>query len=109
MKINTPLDFQTFNDGVINIYATDENGNRIETPYLTNIPFENRTVGAKRYFEAKQENIEVSNLIRIPLVPGLDSYDIIESGERFFEIKQQQTLTDTNPACYQLTLEKSVR
>lgn len=108
MKIQTPLEFQTFNDGIVNIYHTDDSGNKEVSAYLSNIPFSSRVVGTQRYYAAAQHNIEISDIIRIPLVPDISTYDIIESDSTLYEIKRIQQLNDTNPSCIQLTLQKAV-
>ena len=104
MKVNSPVIFQCFNDGILNIYSTSSNGDVITKPIkYKSIPFENRTIGFQRNFIASQAHVDISDLIRVPKI-NIDKFDVIKKNGRRFEINQKQEILDTNPRCIQLTL-----
>lgn len=100
------IEFTNFNDGVCNIYATDENNERIADKY-SNLGFSDRVLGFKRYFEAAANQIEINRVIRIPQLPGIDNYDYVEINAEIYGIKLVQSIYDTNPPCIDLTLDKA--
>ncbi len=105
MKPKVNIDFQTFNDGVLDIWAIDNSG-ELEKIRYEKVHFENRTIGAIRHFAAAQANIAFSDLIRIPYISGITSYDCIIINGIKHEIKQIQNILNSNPPCIDLTLEK---
>ena len=100
---------QTFLDGFCDLYALDENG----VPQLVrqNLPYQLRTVGSKRFFEAAQIGHTISRVIRVPDI-GRDLNDcqvVIHDGSEkglLYQILQAQEIMDTNPRCLQLSLEQ---
>ena len=96
---------QTFNDGILSIFELKGNEERL-FPAFKNIRFENRTVGAERFFKAKEAQHKVSKVVRIPQVRTLCDKDIIVIGDEQYRILQAQTINDTLPKCWQLTLER---
>jgi len=102
--IKTPIEMQTFNDGILKIYETDENGDMKNIPKIGNVRFSNRVIGAKRYFAAAQAQIEFSDLVRIPLITTISNYDVVVMSGYKYEIKQIQCIYDSNPPCVDLTL-----
>lgn len=77
---------QSFNSGLASIYAvtdTAQPGYRpVVTPTLTvKVPFENIKLGIRRYYEAKQNQVEVERVIRVPN-PGpqypISNQDIVQ-------------------------------
>lgn len=103
--IKTPIEMETFNDGVLDIYTLDENESLILK--LPNIRFGNRVIGAKRYFEAAQAQIEFSDLIHIPLLKQISNYDTVVINDFKYEIKQLQTIYESNPPIMVLTLKQT--
>ena len=55
---------QTFLDGTCDVYAQDENADTLLV--RQHVPYELRTVGSKRFFEAAQIGHTISRVIRIP-------------------------------------------
>lgn len=106
MQIKTPVEFQTYNDGVIDIYETDDNGELLLIPKFTDIHFEKRIIGAMRSFVAAQEDIKFTDLIRIPCINSISNYDMVIMGGCKYEIKQIQNIFDTNPPSIDLSLNK---
>lgn len=96
---------QTFNSGTLEIW--EEGGS---APLYGRIPFETRTVGSRRAYDAQQAGHQISKMVRIPVVPGdwNDRYVWIldGSGHRFrYSVGLCQEIMDTAPRCLQLTLE----
>lgn len=106
MKIKTNTEFITFNDGICNIFTTNEDGERVADKY-SNLGFENRVLGFKRYFEASARQIDINRVIRIPLLPVIDNYDFAEIDNIIYGIKMVQPIYDTNPLSMDLTLDKA--
>lgn len=84
---------QSFNSGLASIYAvadTAQPGYRpLETPTLTvKVPFENIKLGIQRYYEAKQNQVEVERVIRVPN-PGpqypISNQNIVQLNEWILE------------------------
>lgn len=84
---------QSFNSGLASIYAvtdTAQPGYRpVETPTLTvKVPFENIKLGIQRYYEAKQNQVEIERVIRVPN-PGpqypISNQDIVQLNEWILE------------------------
>jgi len=106
MKIKTDIEFIGFNDGICNIFTTDENGNKMPDKF-TNLGFSKRVLGFKRYFEAAAREIEINRVIRIPQLAGIDNYDFVEIDGIKYGVKMVQEINDTNPLCIDLTLDKA--
>jgi len=106
LKIKTNLEAQPFNDGVIDVFATDDNLQAINPAKYPAIRFESRTIGAQRQFVASQQNYDIALLIRIPKIP-IDNCDIIKLNGMKYEIMQKQEIFDASPPCLQLTLKET--
>lgn len=112
MRIITPIAFQTYNDGICQIYRT---GNIsvpgrmpekvIELKYKR-VPFERRTIGVKRHYLAKQEDVQLSEVIRIPENRGISTQDICTIGDIQYEIEQIQRIRDTEPPSMDVALKR---
>ncbi len=104
MKIKVDnIDFISFSDGVCNIYTEDEDENKVYK--FKSLGFNNRVLGFNRYFAAKAVQIKTDLVIRIPNVPGIDSYDTVEMpGMGKYSIQLIQDKFDTNPLSKDLTL-----
>lgn len=95
---------QTFLDGACDVYAQDENGE----PQLVrqNLPYQLRTVGSKRFFEAAQIGHTISRVIRIPDIGmALNDCQVSIRGTTF-QVLQMQEIMDSCPRCLQLSLEQ---
>lgn len=107
MKIKIAnIEFTTFSDGICNIFTTDEDGERVANKH-TNLGFDNRVLGFKRYFEASARQIEINRVIRIPQLAGIDNYDYVEIDSVIYGVKMVQPIYDTNPPSMDLTLDKA--
>lgn len=95
---------QTFLDGTCDVYAQDENGNT--QLVRQNLPYQLRTVGSKRFFEAAQIGHTISRVIRIPDIGmALNDCQVSIRGTTF-QVLQMQEIMDSCPRCLQLSLEQ---
>ena len=95
---------QTFLDGACDLYAQDENGNT--QLVRRNLPYQLRTVGSKRFFEAAQIGHTISRVIRIPDIGiALNNCQVSIRGTTF-QVLQMQEIMDSCPRCLQLSLEQ---
>ena len=103
MKIQTPSEFLTFNDGQCDIYSVS--GNKLKDKIMT-LCYGNRTVGMKRFYAARAANTEITRIIQVPLREDITTENraVIEKAEH--KIEQTQYLYDTNPPATVLTLRK---
>lgn len=103
---------QNFNDGMVTIYTVMDgaaSGYRPEpdlTPLVT-LCYQERKLGIKRYYSAKQNQIHVERVIRVPK-PGtfeINSQNVAETedGNRY-RIDLVQLVPDVWPPCQDLTL-----
>lgn len=99
-----PLKIQTFLDGCCDILGPDEDGREVKL--FENIPFDLRTVGSKRFFEAAQIGHTISRVIRIPDVGRAVNDCSVNIRGATFQILQAQEIMDTCPRCLQLSLEQ---
>ena len=103
MKIQTPTQFLTFNDGSCDIYSVK--GNKLDMKILT-LCYGNRTVGMKRFYAARAASTEITRLIQIPLREDVTTENRAVIGKAEYKIEQAQYLYDTNPPATLLTLRK---
>lgn len=101
----------TFNDGVVEIFSVADiaASGRLPAEERTrkySLPYQERKLGLKRYYNAKQNQINVSRVIRVPLPPtGITSQDVVETEDgKSYRIDLVQVMTDTFPPCADLTL-----
>ncbi len=96
---------QLFNDGTLMLCKLKDSEEKLY-PVFPNLRFENRTIGAERFFKAREAQHKISMLVRIPQAKGVSDEDIAVIGDMQYRILQLQTINDTCPRCWQLTLEK---
>lgn len=104
---------QSFSDGIVNIYTVDniaDPGNKPKDGLvlkLENLRYEERTVGMGRYWTAKQDNVSIDLLIRVPRIDSVSSQDIaIPKDGKQYKIKQVQYPKDVEPPSMDLSLER---
>lgn len=107
MKIKTPTEFNPFKDGICSIFTMDEEDEN-KTYKYEEICFDNKTIGYKRVYAAKAAQSNISKVISIPLINGIDNLDYVEIvGENcYYSIEVVQELQNSNPPSINLTLEK---
>ncbi|MBP3701700.1 MAG: hypothetical protein J6I64_07405 [Lachnospiraceae bacterium] len=112
MKIKTPVDFQTFTDGICKIYqvvnaaeAGDRPKDGLRVMY-ERVPYERRTVGVTRFYQAAQADVKIEALIRIPYQPRIGTNHICEINGLQYRIRQAQEIKETMPQATDLSLER---
>ncbi len=105
MKLKTQIEFETFNDGNVRIYETDENDNIISNKFH-NFRFGEEKVGITRFYSAKQNDIEISKVIHVHKCLELrtDMAAVINSTR--FKIEQIQHDSFKNPPITILSLSQ---
>lgn len=94
--------FETFNDGIVSIRLIDDDGNAGNEK--ERLRFQERTVGAQRYYEAMTAKVQIDRMIRVPFRPWITTeYLAVIDGE-VYEIKQVQTVMDTKPKTNNISL-----
>ena len=95
---------QTFLDGTCDLYAQDENGK--QKLVRENVPYQLRTVGSRRFYEAAQIGHTISRVIRIPDVGMALNDCFVTIRGQTYQVLQAQEIMDTCPRCLQLSLEQ---
>lgn len=95
---------QTFLDGCCDILGPDADGRTVTR--LGGVPFQLRTVGSKRFFEAVQIGHTIQRVIRIPDVEFDMNDCFVTIRGQTYQILQAQEIMDSNPRCLQLSLEQ---
>ena len=102
---------QEFNDGVVKIYSVADESELGEAPApnLTLkcvLRFKRRTVGVKRYWAAKQENVQADQLLRVAGLASVSTQDIAAVDGVQYRIQQVQYPEEAQPAVMDSTLER---
>ncbi len=105
MQIKSPINYLTFNSGYVLIYDTDDEGEIIKDSAFLN-RYGIKTVGIKRYYYARQNDIKVDMVIVMPQRPCITSRHIAEIQDKKYKIVQVQHMDDTNPKSTVLTLSQ---
>lgn len=102
---------QAYNDGVVTIYTvTDEAPEgRAPQPAITRlitVAFQERKLGIRRYYEAKQNQIDVERVIRVPRPPvDITNQELAETSDgNAYRIDLVQAVPDVCPPSLDLTL-----
>ena len=107
---------QTYNSGIVNIFNVTNNGAPGKKPVeklipLVSLRYEEQKLGIQRYYQAKQNQTEISRVIRVPK-PGtaITNRDIAytEDGEKY-RIDLVQNVAEVYPVSLDLTLVKYVQ
>ena len=101
---------QCYNDGIANVFTVSDCAAPgylpIEelTPKIS-LRYEERRVGIRRYYDAKQNMIRVERVIRVPHAGGVNSQDAVidEKGEQY-RVDLVQLVPDVYPISDDLTL-----
>ena len=103
---------QAFNDKPVTIYRLHDAARNGYMPVpvpevIGTYPTQKRTVGVTRYYAARQNQIDIEAVIRIPN-PGVEitNKDVarFEGEDRPYRIDQVQEVNDVYPPCLDLTL-----
>lgn len=103
---------QPFSDGVVRIYNVEDISEEGLKPkmgldLLYTLRYDERKVGISRFYAAKQNQVEVERVLRVPRVEGLCTQQvaITEDGEQY-RIDLIQLAADVYPASVDITLAK---
>lgn len=101
---------QCYNDGMARVFSVSDAAAPGYQPIgeLTPkiaLPYEERRVGIKRYYDAQQNQIRVERVIRVQHVGGITSQDVVldEKGRKY-RIDLVQLVPDVSPVSDDLTL-----
>jgi len=100
---------QTFNDGVLAIYAIERHpdGSETLTPKHELLRYDERTVGIGRYYRAKHENAEITRVLRVPRHNDISTQDVaVATDGQQYNIRQVQYPKEATPACCDLSVER---
>lgn len=100
---------QAYNDGLVQIVSITDTAAPGYAPVRTEtvkhtLPFAERTVGVRRYYEAQQNQINVSRVIRVPAAPGITTQDVAVIGSDRYRLDLVQTVSGVYPASLDLSL-----
>ena len=106
---------QTFNDGVVTIYTVTDGAEPGRLPVETLkkkvlLHYEERQLGIKRFYSAKQNQVQVERVIRVPkaVIIHVQQVAITEDGSTY-QIEMVQPVKDVYPACLDLTLMRTTQ
>lgn len=101
---------QGYNDGVVTVYAVTDagppGGLPVEKPVEKAVlRYEERRLGLQRYYQGKQNQVEVERVLRTPRRKGVSSQDlaVTEDGQQY-RIDLVQSAADVYPPSMDLTL-----
>ena len=98
--------FITFNDGILDVCQV-KNRKIIRTK-IKGLRFGYRTVGVKRFYEAKVVSDKIDEVVSIPQSPQITTLDICIIRGIQYKIVQTQNQYDSLPASTFLSLERIV-
>lgn len=105
---------QNFDDGIVKIYTVTNSApaglmpveTLSEDPVYT-LRYEERSFGIQRYYSARQNQIQIERVLRVPRVPNVTNQNVaITQDGKKYRIDWVQPLTDVYPASMDLTLVK---
>lgn len=76
---------------------------------IVSLPFDHKTVGYGRYWEAQQADVKISAVISVPYRPAISTQEIAVIGATQYRIRQVQRVLDTRPETLKLSLERVVQ
>ena len=105
---------QGYNDGVVAIHKTEDTAKPGYQPVITlvepaawRLRYAELRLGIQRYYEARQNQVEVERVIRVPRVAGITSQDVaVTEDGRKYRIDMVQSADGVYPPSLDLTLAK---
>ena len=105
---------QSYNDGVVAIHKTEDTARAGYQPVITlvepaawRLRYAELRLGLQRYYEARQNQVEVERVIRVPRVTGITNQDVaVTEDGRKYRIDMVQSADDVYPPSLDLTLVK---
>ena len=105
MEIKNNIKFESFRNGIVDIYETD-GANKLAECKESGLRFGHRTVGIKRFYEARGAQVDISSLIRIHQRRDISTQDVAVINGYRYKIVQVQQIYDTTPPVTDLTLKQ---
>lgn len=105
---------QNYNDGVVAIHKTEDTARAGYQPVITlvepaawRLRYAELRLGLQRYYEARQNQVEVERVIRVPRVTGITNQDVaVTEDGRKYRIDMVQSADGVYPPSLDLTLAK---
>ena len=103
---------QSYNDGVITIYAVSNVASPGSMPVdkitlKESLRYDERTVGLNRFYAAMQNNVNIKYVLRAPRIRAVSTLDVaIPNDGKQYKIVQIQYPKDVEPPSMDLTLEE---
>ena len=106
MSLKNPKDeFLTFNDGIVNIFDTDDDGEIIKSSRKF-YAYGERAVGVKRYYAACQNDIELEKVIHIHYLREMTTQKAVVINNTRYKVEQVQHFRTTKPSCTVISLSQ---
>jgi SPP1 family predicted phage head-tail adaptor len=101
----------TFESGIVQICDVRDCAEPGRKPIEKLVPkarlrFEERQVGVTRYYNARQNQVQIEHLIRVPRHDCVSTQDVAIISGKQYRIDSIQTMADTYPPSMDLTLVK---
>lgn len=101
---------QPFNDGVVKIYSVTDGARPGYQPrpvpaLKLTLRYEERQMGVQRYYSARQNNIRIERVLRVPRTGRVSTQDLaVTEDGRQYRVDWVQSVRDVWPASADLTL-----
>lgn len=97
------VQFEVFGDGVTHIFKMKDMSEPGDRPCLKPVlyhkyGFDYKTIGSRRKYDAMQAEVQIDEMISIPMDREIHDLDIFVICGQQFEVKQIQHKQDTKPA-----------
>lgn len=105
--------FLSFNSGIVNIYSVENIAEKGDKPDLQlkhkwKLRFEYQKIGVQRFYIAQQNDVKLSQLVRIPQRLDINTHDVAIINSIQFDIVQVQHSYDSKPLTTLLSLEELI-
>ena len=101
---------QPFNDGVVRIYSVTDGAQPGYQPRPVlrlkgTLRYEERQLGVQRYYSARQNNVRIERVLRVPRTGQVSAQDVaVTEVGRQYQVDWVQSVRDVWPAAADLTL-----
>lgn len=101
---------QPFNSGIAEIYRLQDQAPPGYKPdpkpvFVARLRYEEQRLGVTRYYAAKQNNVQIEKVIRIPAGAPVAAQDVVVTEDEFqFDVNLVQTVPGVRPPSLDLTL-----
>ncbi len=102
---NRKNEFLTFNDGIVNVFDTDDDDEIIKESRRV-YAYGERSVGIKRFYAAYQNDIELEKVIHIHYLPEMTTQKAVVINNTRYKVEQVQHYIKTKPRCTVLSLSQ---